>query len=141
MALMKELDAAQMVLQIIGGDIDQFDVIRYRGTEGLSQLFRFEIEVACDDPDLDIDKVVGTAAVLKITTTYGERLFHGLITRFETHGQSPSQAFFRVELMPRLSLLTHRYQSRIFQTKSVPDIIQAVFTTAGLMSDQFRLSL
>src|SRR5215475_5520142 len=141
MALMKELDATHMILQIIGGDIDQFDVIRYRGTEGLSQLFRFEVDVACDDPDLDIDKIVGTAAVLRIDTTFGDRLFHALITRFETHGRSPEQAFFRVELMPRFSLLTHRYQSRIFQAKSVPDILQAVFTTAGLTSDQFRMSV
>ena len=43
--------------------------------------------------------------------------------------------------MPRLWLLTHRYQSRIFQQKTVPDIVQAVFTGAGLTSDQFKLTL
>ena len=73
MTMVRELNEAQLVFQIVGGDVDQFDVIRYRGSEGLTQLFRFEIDLICSDQDLDIDKLVGTVAVLRVNTATGER--------------------------------------------------------------------
>ena len=48
MALMRDLSQAQLAFQVAGGDLDRFDVIRYRGTEGLCQLYRFEIELVSE---------------------------------------------------------------------------------------------
>jgi uncharacterized protein involved in type VI secretion and phage assembly len=137
MAVMRDLSAAQLVFQIVGGDPDQFHVIRYRGTEGLCQLFRFELDLVSVEPDMDVDKIVGTSAVLQVNGNDGQRFFHGIISRFESTGEGPGQAYFRVEIVPQLWLLTHRYQSRIFPTgKTAPEIIQDVLTGAGIPSDR-----
>ena len=44
MALVRDLSKAQIAFLVEGGTVDQFQVMRYRGTEGLCQLYRFEIE-------------------------------------------------------------------------------------------------
>ena len=49
MDLVRDLSSAQIAFQVAGGDVDQFPVIRFRGTEGLCQLYRFEIELVNAD--------------------------------------------------------------------------------------------
>ncbi|HEY3245616.1 MAG TPA: contractile injection system protein, VgrG/Pvc8 family, partial [Phycisphaerae bacterium] len=112
MALIQDLSKAQIAFQIAGADPDQFLVIRYRGSEGLCQLYRFEIELATTEPSISFDAIVGQAAVLSVNTPYGERWFHGVVARFEMTGETAEQNYFRVELVPALWLLTHRYNSR-----------------------------
>ena len=141
MALIRDYSRAQLAFQISGGEPDQFLVNRYRGTEGLCQLYRFEIELAAAATDLAFDDVVGQAAVLSINTEKGTRWFHGIISRFEMTGETHEQMYFRVELVPTVWLLTHRYSSRIFQNKKVPDIISDVLTKGGIPSDRVRLEL
>jgi type VI secretion system secreted protein VgrG len=123
-------------------------VIRYRGTEGLCQLYRFEIELASTKIDRPADGLVGKPATLSIFTDFGERWFHGIISRIEVTGENVGQSaggyqvvwtYFRAELVPAVWLLTHRYSSRIFQNKTVPEIISDVLTKAGITGDQFAL--
>ena len=141
MALAKDLSKSQLAFQVTGGAIDQFQVIRYRGAEGLCQLYEFEIEVACSEQGLTLDSFVGKAAVLSINTTTGERWFHGIIGRMEMTGETTDLTYFRVELVPTLWLLTHRYHSRIFQNKTVREIISQVLTDGGVASDHVRYAL
>ena len=123
MALIRDLSSAQLVFQVSGGEPDQFLVTRYRGTEGLCQLYRFEIELASAEENVAFDDVVGQAATLSINTAGGTRWFHGIISRFEMTGQTVDQTYFRAELVPSIWLLTHRYRCRIFQDKTVQEII------------------
>src|SRR5205085_2296560 len=112
--------------QVAGGTEDQFSVLRYRGTEGLCQLYRFEIEAACDPDSVDFDAIVGKSAVLRINTTSGPRWFHGVVARMELTGEADTRNYVRVELVPLLWLLTHRYNSRIFQSQTTQEIITDV---------------
>ncbi|MHC4234714.1 MAG: type VI secretion system Vgr family protein [Planctomycetota bacterium] len=139
MALIRDLSKAQLAFQIADGAVDQFEVMRYRGSEGLCQLYRFEIELASTEEQVPFDTVVGKAAVLSINTDYGERWFHGVISRFEFTGETTGQNYYRAELMPSLWLLTHRYNCRIFQEKTIPDIISEVLTKGGIASDRFKV--
>jgi len=141
MALVFDRSESQLAFQMAGGALDRFQVIRYRGTEGLCQLYRFEIELATDDLAVDLNEIVGKAAVLSINTVTEERWFHGLVSRFELTNQSERQAYFRAELVPGIWLLTHRYNSRIFQNQTTKDIVTAVLTQAGFASDALKFSL
>ena len=141
MALARDLSQAQLAFQIEGGEVDQFLVTRYRGTEGLCQLYRFEIELVSSEEAVAFEDIVGKAAVLSINTDWGQRWFHGIVSRFEMIGETTDQQYFRAELVPALWLLTHRYNSRIFQQKSTKDIITQVLTDAGITSDRFDVSL
>lgn len=137
MALMRDLSRAQHAFQVQGRQVSEFQVIRFRGTEGLNQLYRFEIEMAADTATVSFDDIVGKAAVLSIFTSQGERWFHGIVARFEMTGETHDQIYFRAELVPALWLLTHRYNSRIFQNKNVKEIITEVLTDAGIATDRF----
>jgi uncharacterized protein involved in type VI secretion and phage assembly len=139
MALTQEETQADLVFQLEGGEADQFLVLRYRGTEGVCQLYRFEIELSSTDTT-EFDGVVGKRACLSVYTDWGARWFHGIISRFEITGHGVDKTYYRAELVPEVWLLTHRYQSRIFQQKSVKDIITDVLTEAGIASDRFDLS-
>lgn len=140
MAIQRDLDQAQIAFQIVGADADQFQVTRYRGTEGLCQLFRFEVEAVCYEQDLDLDAIVGTRAMLHVRNSFNERKFHGLISRVEVIGESNDSALYRLELSPHLWLLTHRSDCRIFQGRTTKQIIEDVFTAAGLPADSYSLS-
>ncbi len=139
MALIRDLSEAQLAFQVAGGEVDQFSVNRYRGTEGLCRLYRFEIELSSTDEAVVFDDIVGKPAVLSINTENGTRWFHGIVGRFELTGETADQNYYRAELVPSVWLLTHRYGSRIFQAKTVVEIINDVLVQAGIPSDRFNL--
>jgi len=148
-ALLRDLSASQLVFQVAGGAIDQFQVIRYRGTEGLCQLYRFDVDVASSS-EVDAATIIGNAATLSINSASGEKYFHGIVSRFEltddadrtdTGSVSYHDCYYRIELVPTVWLLSHRYQSRIYQEKSTKDIITDVLTLGGIQSDRFRFEL
>ena len=139
MPLMKDLSRAQMSFEVQGHDIDEYLVVRFRGSEGLSRLYRFEIDLVLERGE-PTATIVGKPAALSINTPNGERWFHGVVSRFELSGESAGQSYIRVELMPSLWWLTHRYSSRIFQNQTVKDIITRVLTDGGIPSDRFDLS-
>jgi type VI secretion system secreted protein VgrG len=138
----RDLSRAQLAFQVAGSEADRFSVVRFRGTEGLCQLYRFEIDLACTDEQLvALEDVVGKSASLRVDAVRGSRRFHGIISRFELTGETSDQTYFRAELVPNVWLLTHRYDSRIFQNISVPNIIADVLARAGIVTDQLRFSL
>ena len=141
MAIARDYSESQIQFEITGGAADQFEVVRFRGTEGLCQLYRFEIEMAASGEAIVFDDVVGQTARLTVNGARGTRWFSGVISRFELTNDTHDMRYFRAELVPALWLLTHRYRSRIFQDMSVPDIISQVLTDAGIPSDSFRLEL
>jgi len=140
MALIRDLSRAQLAFQIEGGAVDRFLVIRYRGAEGLCQLYRFEIELAAAPEEVVLEDMVGKSAVLSINTAWGPRSFHGIVSRFEMKGETVDQVYYRAELVPALWMLTHRCNSRIFQQKTIKEIISTVLTDGGLASDRFDMS-
>ncbi|MBN2563417.1 MAG: type VI secretion system tip protein VgrG [Phycisphaerae bacterium] len=141
MALIRDLSKAQLAFQVAGGTVDQFLVTRYRGTEGLCRLYRFEIELTSAEESVAFDDIVGKAATLSVNTDFGTRWFHGIVSRFEMTGSVDDHTYFRAELVPSVWLLTHRYNCRIFQNKTVPEIISAILEGGGIPSDRFRLVL
>lgn len=140
MALIRDLSKAQIAFQVEGGAIDQFLVTRYSGTEGLCQLYRFEIELVTSETAIEFDSVVGKPATLSANTDFGVRYVHGIVSRFEMTGETADQMYFRAELVPSLWLLTHRYHSRIFQNKTTKEIITQVLTEGGVDPDRVDMS-
>ena len=106
------------------------------GEEGLSMLFHYELEMVVENTkalETGFDKkafeeMLGQS--IKVDIDVGEehlRYIHGLIHRMWRGGRGTDFTKFRVEIVPRHWTLTRIKQSRIFQQKSVPDILKAVF--------------
>jgi type VI secretion system secreted protein VgrG len=109
---------------------DFFVLLGLQGREAISELFRFELDVAADRADkVAFDKLLGQKVSAALTVEEGKtRHFSGLCSRVSQGRRDERQIYYRLEIVPELWLLTRRRQSRIFQGKSVPEILKAVLT-------------
>jgi type VI secretion system secreted protein VgrG len=101
-----------------------------RGEEGLSRLFRFELELMAEDPQkVAFDKLLGgrVSVLLKLDDDR-ERYWSGICSQVSEVGRDVVFTHYHLEMVPQLWLLTRRARSRIFQNLSVPEILRKVFT-------------
>ena len=106
------------------------------GTEGLSQLFEFQLELFRPHAKgaIPFDQLLGQGVTVEYDLPGGaKRHFHGIVNRLsQGHvihlGQSPEETFisYRAMVVPQFWLLTRKTQSRTFQHKNVPDILKEV---------------
>ena len=116
-------------------------VVSFFGSEGISEMFRYNIDLASLDGEVDFDAVIGQPALLTIHGLKGKRYVHGIVSLFEQTGKEGKWTRYRAEVVPAIWILSRHYTCRIFQTQTIPDIIKKVLTDAGISSDQFRFSL
>ena len=110
------------------------------GHERLGGLFEISLEFTRSSGDLNLDSLLGTSATLGVHnaaesrkgTTAHSRYFNGYFSRIAFAGYgAEGQARFHATLVPWLWFLTRTADCRIFQQKSVPDILAEVFRDAG----------
>jgi type VI secretion system secreted protein VgrG len=119
---------------------DKLILLALHGEERLSGLFRFHLEMAAQDANLNFEDVVGKSATVSIALAGGEtRYINGVVKRFYQAGTDARSTTYRAELVPWLWRLALTSDSRIFQDQTVPEIVEAVFTGLGLTD--YRLSL
>ena len=133
--------ATDFAFSTTGVDAEDVRVLRFTGTEGISQCFTYDIELASFEIDVDFEDVVGEPGTLEIHTAHGQRYVHGIIARWEEVGHSRAFTYYAARLVPRVWTLTLKRQSRIFQKMSTPDILKQVLEKADIPSNMFRFSL
>ncbi|OJH41449.1 type VI secretion system Vgr family protein [Cystobacter ferrugineus] len=126
--------------EVSGGAVP-LRVVSFSGHEHLSNLYEFQLELACEDPALSFSDVVGQQALLTIEGERAPRHLHGIVSRFEQVGSKPRHTLYQATLVPLVWRLQHRRDSRIFQELSTPDILQEVLRRAGVSSEHFELRL
>lgn len=111
------------------------DVISFTGVEAVNRLYRFDVRYLLrSTARADIaspEALLGTPARLSIRGPHGVRLVHGVVTRIGALQVVHGDTSYGVRIEPRASRLTKRKTSRIFQDKSVPEILKAVLSEAG----------
>lgn len=102
----------------------------FRGHEGISQLFSFELEMLAErGTEIHFDKILGESVTVELRLFNGEkRYFNGLVKRFSQGVRDEVFVRYHAAVVPRLWLLTKKVQCRIFQHLSVPDILRQVLT-------------
>ncbi|MEA2239126.1 MAG: type secretion system secreted protein VgrG [Thermoanaerobaculia bacterium] len=106
---------------------------RLHGEEGVSQLFRFFLDLHSEDPSLDFSKIVGKSVTVTIVLADGtKRYINGIIGRFVQAGGDDRFIHYHAELHPSFWLMTMSADCRIWQNKSVIDIVIGLFTELGL---------
>ncbi len=115
----------------------------FTGGEEISRLFRFQLDLISEDANIKPKSIVGKKVTLRVThagsTT--ERYFNGHISRFSLL-PSPvlaRHASYQAEMVPWPWFLTLTADCRIFQQKSVPDIIKDVFGRFGFTDYSFEI--
>jgi len=140
---MAEITAVEtfLLFEVQGQAKDTFKVVSVAGSEAISGLFRFEFELASPDHDLDYQSVLGKKGSLTIKGIDGDRHLHGLVSRIEEIGRSDDLSRHRLTLVPALWVLGLRQTSRIFQDRSVPEIVAQVLKDAGIPSSEVNLKV
>ncbi|MDQ1328590.1 MAG: type secretion system secreted protein VgrG, partial [Candidatus Poribacteria bacterium] len=98
-------------------------VLKFNGTEAISEPFRYNFRLAAQDSEIDFDTIVGKTACLTIIGEEGDRYVHGMVNKLTQAGTGSRYTIYNLELVPSIWLLTMRYDCRIFQDMNVQDII------------------
>jgi len=104
------------------------------GSEGLSQLFEFDVELVADNYSLDLKSLLGKPLTLEIETVAGSRFLNGQVTRFQLIGRENAVSryyIYKASVRPWLWYLTQTSDNKIFQQKTVPDVIKEVLGEYG----------
>lgn len=101
------------------------------GEDRISGLFHYTLELYSQAVDLDMASVVGQSITAKVAHPGGEFAINGVVSRFVQAGTSQRFTTYYAELRPWLWMLTMVTDSRIFQEKSVLEIIEEVFGDHG----------
>ncbi|MEJ1167168.1 type VI secretion system tip protein TssI/VgrG [Variovorax sp. CCNWLW186] len=105
-----------------------------RGREALSQLFEFEVEMVSPSFNLDLKKLLGTSLTIEVTDGGAPRFLNGTVVRFELVGRANETGrhyVYRALVQPWLWYLTRTTDCRIFQNKSVPEVLDEVLGKYG----------
>ena len=118
-----------------------FHVRRLAFQEKLGEPFFMEAELYSDSFDVEHADVLGQHVTVALAHQKGDtRHFDGVAVSFAFAGAADNMANYVLKLRPWFWLLTQRVQCRIFQEKTVPDIIREVFGDASFSEFEARLN-
>jgi type VI secretion system secreted protein VgrG len=112
---------------------------RLHATEGLSQLFRYELELLHEEADKTTSRsykatlvnpkdILGKPIVVQVGQRDSvHRYFTGIVSEFTNAGRDVNFSYYYATLVPEVWLLTQNVQSRIFQHIPIPEILKKVF--------------
>ena len=124
----------------LAGLADDLQVLAFDGHEGISQPYRFVVELVGRNPDLDFESLLQQPAFLRLDAA-GERGIHGLVQRIEQTECAGKLSRYRLELGPQLLRLALRRNCRIFQARSVPQILETLLDEHGIQGEARHFQL
>ena len=97
---------------------------RLSGEEGLSTGYRYVLDCLSADTHLELKSLLGQPAEIRLLLPDGgSRLLCGLVTHAAQAGADGGFARYVLTIEPALATLRHRRNSRVFQDKTVPQIV------------------
>ena len=139
----RESNRANFEFSIEGIDAD-LRVLGFSGIEGVSIPYQLDVDVVVG-LQASLDHVLRRPAALRIFSAHDSqapaRIVHGVIHSVRHRRRLADMAIYRLELAPQHRLLQHRTDCRVFQNKSVPDIIAEVINGAGIPRARLRFAL
>lgn len=121
-----------------------FDVVSFKGEEGISKLFRFDITLVTTSQQVDLTQLIENEATFATRTTTGTVYtpYHGILSEVELLGQVDNYLFYRVVLVPALWKLTLTKINEVYlNEQSIPDLISSLLRNNGLSSSNFKVLL
>ncbi len=117
-------------------------------TETISNPFSFEVLAVSQSGVIDPTKVLNLAICITLQgADKPVRYFHGIAQDIRANGvvrgKTAADVFqsYSLTLVPRLWFLHQTHDCRVYQNKTVKDILSAVFTDAGLTDVTFSVTV
>ena len=136
MGLYESASKGKFALQIQGCDLET-SVVSFGANEEMSAPYLVDMYLASHRHKLSFETALGKDALLTIVTGDEPRFFHGIIARFRRAGQQGEYYLYQAQMVPYLALLDLSMDCRIFQNKSVVDIVKDIFEKHGISSDRY----
>jgi type VI secretion system secreted protein VgrG len=99
-------------------------------TERISKPFSMQFDMLAEKSkagSVNAKTLLGSSATLTVELPRNKkRYFNGIISRLAETGVDDRFAYYRAEVVPQLWLLTMRTNCKIFQDKTVPDVLKEV---------------
>lgn len=121
---------------------DKLVLVGFQCTEGVSEKFEIRIDAFSKEKNINFDSAIGQNCTITIEMVTSEkRYFDGILA--EAHwlgGDENGNQSYQLVLRPWLWLLSFRSKSFIFHEKTVPEIIETVFSEHGFANRLPNLS-
>jgi type VI secretion system secreted protein VgrG len=109
--------------------------------EELGRMSVMDLDLLSPDESLALDDLLGRGFSVELVLDGDKsRFFHGIVAECSQIGRLGSYARYSAKVVPWLWFLTRTSDCRIFQQKSVPDIIKSVFREHGTSDFEDSLS-
>ncbi|KZK94485.1 MULTISPECIES: type VI secretion system tip protein VgrG [unclassified Pseudovibrio] len=116
-------------------------VTGFSATERLNGLTQIQIELASHDNALDLHSLLDTPASLTIHHKYeGLRHLSGVVAEIARGNEGHHRTSYSLTLLPSLHRLAHGSDCRIFQKKSVPEIVKILLKEHGVEDVKWDLT-
>jgi type VI secretion system secreted protein VgrG len=119
-------------LKIDGASQDDLMLRGFTGSEGISRLFSFHLDLISEKArdNIKFKDIIGKQVTITVNLPDDkQRFFSGFASRFVESSSDDSFAHYQMEVVPWLWFHTRCADCRIFQNMTIPDIIEKVFTT------------
>lgn len=128
-----EHHSGEFHLHIHGLEGAKPEVVAFRGSERMSALYRFDLVVRAHGSEEGM-RAAALGKELKLTMRRdgGERVVYGIAAHVELLSFAEDRGAYHVVLMPKLWLLTKRQDTRVFQDKTVRQIVAEVLNHHGI---------
>ncbi|MHC4742285.1 MAG: type VI secretion system Vgr family protein [Planctomycetota bacterium] len=102
------------------------------GSEQLGRPFEFQLELVSEDPQIKFEDIIGQNVTVRLELSKNAtRYFNGYVSSFTQTPGRGGYAEYKATVVPWLWFLTRTSDCRIFQDKTVPDIIKQIFRDRG----------
>ncbi len=120
---------------------DAFLLTGFSGVEGLSRLFRFELELLSEQ-DVSVGAPVGGPIAWAVRSPgRPPRFFHGVVRRFAAAGREVgAYRTYRAVVVPWVWAMTRGAESRAFADRTLPEIVEELFRDHGFADYELQLS-
>ncbi len=120
---------------------DELLLESFSGMETVSQLFQFDLSLLSENRRIDFTQIVGKPISfgVHLFEEDKQRWFHGIVSQFQQVPSISRLGRYRARVVPWLWYLSRTADCRIYQNKSVPDIVEEIFGEHDLKD--FRKSL
>ena len=107
---------------------DKLLLVAFAGQESISRLFSFQLDLVAENgTEVAFEKLLGQKINVRLDLfNKQKRYFSGICNRIIQGERDTVFTRYRMDIVPELWRLTKKAQSRIFQQKSVPDILKEV---------------
>ncbi len=130
---------ARFLFEVLGTSYET-RVVDFTLHERLSSPFELNVSLASED-EIPFDDVVGKESLLTLLGEENDRYCHGIVSKFMFTGSRDRFYLYQARVVPSLWLLSLEQDCRIFQDKTVEEIVKQVLQDAGITSDRFDFRL